>query len=132
MAQVEFPTAAAEPRSNGRPERTAPVVHLSGDDAVPRGLAVASAVTLRAVIVIGGIVLLALFAKRMMVVVIPVIVALLLATLLVPFARWLQSRGKKGAFLPAARAWSRQWRCGSRAPAILSISTGWQVSTNWG
>ena len=61
-------------------------MHIAGDDAVPRGLAVASAVTLRAVIVVGGIVLLALFAKRMMVVVLPVIVALLLATLLAPLA----------------------------------------------
>jgi predicted PurR-regulated permease PerM len=64
----------------------------AGDDAVPRGLAVASAVTLRTLIVVGGIVLLALFAKRMMVVVIPVIVALLLATLLSPLAHWLQTR----------------------------------------
>ena len=62
------------------------------DDAVPRGLAVASAVTLRLIIVIGGIVLLALFAKRMMVVVLPVIIALLLATLLAPLVRWLRER----------------------------------------
>ena len=94
MAQLEVPPAAAESRPNGRPEPGAqrPVVHIAGDDAVPRGLAVASAVTLRAVVVIGGIVLLALFAKRMMVVVIPVIVALLLATLLAPVAHWLRER----------------------------------------
>jgi putative heme transporter len=93
MAQLEVPPAAAEAHPNGRPEpprRTA----WAGDDAVPRGLAVASAITLRTLIVVGGIVLLALFAKLMMVVVIPVIVALLLATLLAPLARWL---GKKGA-----------------------------------
>ncbi len=94
MAQLEVPPAATESRPNGRPEPAGqrPVVHIAGDDAVPRGLAVASAVTLRAVIVIGGIVLLALFAKRMMVVVIPVIVALLLATLLAPLAHWLHVR----------------------------------------
>ena len=79
MAQLEVPPAAVEPRPNGRPEPPlpAPPARWAGDDAVPRGLAVASAVTLRTLIVVGGVVLLALFAKRMMVVVIPVIVALL-------------------------------------------------------
>src|SRR5918998_2816510 len=102
MAQVEVPSAGAEHRPNGRPERPVPVVHMAGDDAVPRGLAVASAVILRAAIVVGGIVLLALFAKRMMVVVIPVIIALLLATLLAPLARWLRSRGLRPALASAA------------------------------
>jgi putative heme transporter len=100
MAQLEVPPAA-EPRPNGRPGPAAPVVHLAGDDAVPRGLAVASAVTLRLAIVVGGIVLLALFAKRMMVVVIPVIIALLLATLLAPLARWLVRRGMPPALASA-------------------------------
>ncbi len=102
MAQVEVPPARAEQRPNGRAERPRPVVHLAGDDAVPRGLAVASAVILRAAIVVGGIVLLALFAKRMMVVVIPVIIALLLATLLAPLARWLRVRGFRPALASAA------------------------------
>src|SRR5918995_3574532 len=89
MAKLELPPAAVEP-PNGRHEpAAAPAPRWAGDDAVPRGLAVTSAVILRAAIVIGGIVLLALFAKRMMVVVIPVIVALLLATLLSPLACWL-------------------------------------------
>jgi predicted PurR-regulated permease PerM len=92
MAQLEVPPAAAEPHPNGRPQP--PRTAWAGDDAVPRGLAVASAITLRTLIVVGGIVLLALFAKLMMVVVIPVIVALLLATLLAPLARWL---GREGA-----------------------------------
>src|SRR5215213_8972630 len=92
MAQLEVPPVAVEPRAPARREPPAPP-RWSGDDAVPRGLAVASAVTLRVIIVVGGIVLLALFAKRMMVVVIPVIVALLLATLLAPLARWLRGRG---------------------------------------
>jgi putative heme transporter len=100
MAQLEVPPAA-ESRSNGRREPRAPVVHFAGDDAVPRGLAVASAVTLRAAIVIGGIVLLALFAKRMMVVVIPVIIALLLATLLAPLASWLRAKGARPALASA-------------------------------
>src|SRR4051794_21319156 len=91
MAQLEVPPAPAEPRA-GRRTAPAPPPRFAGDDAVPRGLAVASAVTLRVIIVLGGIVLLALFAKRMMVVVIPVIVALLLATLLTPLAHWLQRR----------------------------------------
>ncbi|HET8952274.1 MAG TPA: AI-2E family transporter [Solirubrobacteraceae bacterium] len=101
MAKLEVPPAA-EPRPNGRrPGPAVPVVHFAGDDAVPRGLAVASAVTLRAAIVVGGIVLLALFAKRMMVVVIPVIIALLLATLLAPLARWLRSKGAPPALASA-------------------------------
>jgi putative heme transporter len=94
MAQLEVPPAV-EPRE---PQENPP--RWAGDDAVPRGLAVASAVTLRVVIVIGGIVLLGLFAKRMMVVVLPVIIALLLATLLAPLAAWLRSK----RFRPAAAA----------------------------
>jgi predicted PurR-regulated permease PerM len=91
MAQLEVPPAAVEPRPNGRHEpAAAPPPRWSGDDAVPRGLAVTSAVTLRVIIVVGGIVLLALFAKRMLVVVLPVIIALLLATLLTPLAHWLR------------------------------------------
>src|SRR5215218_7052526 len=100
MAKLEVPPAALEPRANGQREAGAPTApRWAGDDAIPRGLAVASAVTLRTLIVVGGVVLLALFAKRMMVVVIPVIVALLLATLLLPLARWLQ---RKGAPAPLA------------------------------
>ena len=96
MAQLDVPPAA-ESRAEESPR---PAPRWAGDDAVPRGLAVASAVTLRVVIVVGGIVLLALFAKRMMVVVLPVIIALLLATLLAPMATWLRSR----RFPPAAAA----------------------------
>src|SRR5215210_6913719 len=90
MAQLEVPPVAPEPRASGRREPPSPPPRWAGDDAVPRGLAVASAVTLRVIIVIGGIVLLALFAKLMMVVVVPVIIAMLLATLLSPLSRWLQ------------------------------------------
>jgi predicted PurR-regulated permease PerM len=100
MAQLEVPPAAAEPQPNGRVEPP-PARVWAGDDAVPRGLAVASAITLRTLIVVGGIVLLALFAKRMMVVVIPVIVALLLATLLAPLACWLCKRGMRPALASA-------------------------------
>jgi predicted PurR-regulated permease PerM len=102
MAKLEVPPAALEPRANGQREAGAPTTpRWAGDDAVPRGLAVASAVTLRTLIVVGGVVLLALFAKRMMVVVIPVIVALLLATLLSPLARWLQRNGAPPALASA-------------------------------
>jgi predicted PurR-regulated permease PerM len=73
---------------------------IKGDDAVPRGLAVASAITLRVLIVAGGVILLAMAASRLMLVVLPVIISLLLATLLVPAARWLQERGWRPA--PAA------------------------------
>jgi len=76
---------------NGRAERPRPTL-LKGDDAVPRGLAVASAVTLRLAIVVGGVVLVAMGAARMMLVVLPVIVAVLLTTLLTPAFRWLLAR----------------------------------------
>ncbi len=97
MAQLQVPPVA-EPR----PETEEEAPRWAGDDAVPRGLAVASAVTLRVVIVVGGIVLLGLFAKRMMVVVLPVIIALLLATLLAPLATWLRAH----KFPPAAAAFA--------------------------
>jgi predicted PurR-regulated permease PerM len=104
MASLQAPQA--EHRSNGRAEPQ-PVARWAGDDAVPRGLAVTSAVTLRVLIVVGGIVLLALFAKLMMVVVVPLIIAVLLATLLAPLAGWLR-RHRLGpglsAFLPVVLA----------------------------
>jgi predicted PurR-regulated permease PerM len=72
-------------------------VLLKGDDAVPRGLAVASAVILRAIIVLAGVVIIALGAARMMLVILPVIISVLLATLLTPIARWLQAHGWRPA-----------------------------------
>jgi putative heme transporter len=78
--------------SDGHAERRPPRPLISGDDAVPRGLAVASAVTLRLIIVVGGIVLIALGAARLMMVVLPVIIAVLLTTLLAPLARRLEAR----------------------------------------
>jgi hypothetical protein len=71
---------------NGRAERPRPTL-LKGDDAVPRGLAVASAVTLRLMIVVGGLVLVALGAARLMLVVLPMIIAALLTTPLTPAER---------------------------------------------
>jgi predicted PurR-regulated permease PerM len=86
---------------NGRRENPpVPPAILKGDDAVPRGLAVASAITLRLLLVAGGVMLVALGAMRLMMVVLPVIISLLLATLLVPAARWLEARGWRPA--PAA------------------------------
>jgi predicted PurR-regulated permease PerM len=93
-------SAPVQTRStNGRAERPRPAL-LKGDDAVPRGLAVASAITLRLAIVVGGVVLVALGAARMMMVVLPVIIAVLLTTLLTPAFRWLRARGWRPA--PAA------------------------------
>jgi predicted PurR-regulated permease PerM len=89
MAQLEVPPSPSA-REAPAPEPSPP--RFAGDDAVPRGLAVTSAVTLRVIVVVGGIVLLGLFAKKMMVVVLPVIVAMLLATLLAPVAAWLRAR----------------------------------------
>jgi len=103
MARLEVPPAAAEPRRDPPdPPDPSSVPRWAGDDAVPRGLAVASAVTLRVIIVVGGIVLLALFAKRMFVVVLPVVIALLLASLLAPLARWLRGRKLSPALASAA------------------------------
>ena len=79
-----------------------PPALIKGDDAVPRGLAVASAITLRLLLVAGGVILLAMVASRLMLVVLPVIISLLLATLLVPAARWLEERRWRPA--PAAAA----------------------------
>src|SRR5215210_1255420 len=90
MASLETPPGVERP-SNGR-AAPQPPPRWAGDDAVPRGLAVASAVTLRVIVVVGGIVLLGLFAKLMMVVVVPVVIAMLLATLLAPVARALRRR----------------------------------------
>jgi predicted PurR-regulated permease PerM len=87
--------------TNGRAERPRPPL-MKGDDAVPHGLAVASAVTLRVGIVVGGLVLVALGASRIMMVVLPVIIAVLLTTLLTPGMRWLQAHRWRPA--PAAAA----------------------------
>jgi putative heme transporter len=87
--------------SNGRAHRPPPTL-LKGDESVPHGLAVASAITLRALIVLAGIVIVALGAARMMLVVLPVIISVLLTTLLLPLARRLQARRWRPA--PAALA----------------------------
>jgi predicted PurR-regulated permease PerM len=78
--------------TNGRAQREPPPSLIKGDDAVPRGLAVASAITLRALVVLAGVVILALGAARMMLVVLPVIIAVLLTTILAPLARRLEAR----------------------------------------
>jgi putative heme transporter len=97
MAQLEAPPPRFERED---PVPSPPPPRFAGDDAVPRGLAVTSAVTLRVIVVLGGIVVLGLFAKLMMVVVVPVIIALLLATLLQPMTHWLRTH----RFPPAAAA----------------------------
>jgi predicted PurR-regulated permease PerM len=105
MAQLEVPPAPAD-RDDARPSPPPPP-RFAGDDAVPRGLAVTSAVTLRVIVVVGGIVLLSLFAKKMMAVVLPVIIAVLLATLLAPVAAWLRAhrlRPTAAAILPVLLA----------------------------
>jgi predicted PurR-regulated permease PerM len=94
-------TLPAETRSR-RARRPVPPALIKGDDAVPRGLAVASAITLRVMIVVGGVVLLALGASRLMLVVLPVIIAILLTTLLVPGMRWLEAHRWRPAFAAAA------------------------------
>jgi predicted PurR-regulated permease PerM len=99
-APVQPPPRAQRP-ADGRPEPTPPP-RWKGDDAVPRGLAVASAVTLRVAIVLGGVIVIALAASRLMLLVLPVIIALLLTTLLTPVSRWLQRHHWRPA--PAALA----------------------------
>jgi len=80
--------------------RGADAPRWSGDDAVPRGLAVGSAVMLRLLIVFAGVLVFALAAQRLLLVVLPVLIAILLSTLLSPLARRLERRGLK----PAAAA----------------------------
>jgi predicted PurR-regulated permease PerM len=75
----------------------APPPYNPGDDAVPRGLAVASAITLRLLIVFTGIAVLALAAQRMLLVVLPLIISMLLTTMLRPIARWLERQGVRPA-----------------------------------
>jgi putative heme transporter len=88
--------------SNGRATPPTTPTLLKGDESVPRGLAVASAITLRALIVLAGIVIVAMGAAKLMLVVLPVIISILLATLLTPLARWLQAHRWRPA--PAALA----------------------------
>jgi predicted PurR-regulated permease PerM len=87
--------------ANGRAQPK-PVTHFKGDAAVPHGLAVASAITLRALIVLAGVLVIALGAARMMLVVLPVIISVLLTTLLSPLAGRLRARRWRPA--PAALA----------------------------
>ena len=94
-----LPADTRRATTNGR---TQPPALIKGDDAVPRGLAVTSAITLRLLVVVVGIVLLARGAAQLMMVVLPVIIALLLTTLLRPGARWLEARRWRPA--PAAAA----------------------------
>jgi putative heme transporter len=83
--------------SNGRMRR-APRSLLAGDDAVPRGLAVSSAIALRLLIVAGAIYFVGIAAGRLLLLVLPVVIALLLTTLLTPPANWL----RRHHFRPAA------------------------------
>jgi len=83
--------------SRGTTEGRRGVPRGPGEDAVPRGLAVASAVMLRLLIVVGGLALLALAAQRLLLVVMPFLIALLLSTLLSPLARRLERRGLPGS-----------------------------------
>ena len=99
MATTPFQPARS---ANGRAKPVRRTTAWKGDDAVPRGLAVASAVTLRALIVLAGVVIVALGAARMMLVVLPVIISVLLTTLLCPVASWLQAHRWRPA--PAAVA----------------------------
>jgi putative heme transporter len=95
-------TPLQSPRAaNGRVHPD-PASRFKGDDAVPRGLAVASAVTLRALIVLAGVLVVALGAARMMLVVLPVIISVLLTTLLSPVVGRLRARRWRPA--PAALA----------------------------
>src|SRR5215207_1457010 len=87
-------TVATPPRFNRGPteSRRAGAPRWAGDDAVPRGLAVASAVMLRLLIVLGGVALFGLAAQKLLLVVLPLLIAILLSTLLSPAARWLERR----------------------------------------
>src|SRR3954464_12753869 len=97
MAQPATAARDAAASSNGRagPVR-GPL--LAGDDAVPRGLAVTSAIALRLLVVAGAIYLVGTAAGGLLLLVLPVIIALLLTTLLAPPGNWL----RRHRFRPAA------------------------------
>lgn len=91
MARIDLdPTSVPSPPAAGP---AAPASRITGDDAVPHGLAVTAAVIVRLVVVLGGLYLLGWVVTRMLVVVLPLVVALLLATLFAPPARALERRG---------------------------------------
>ena len=96
MPDARTPTSAAG-AGNGRPLGR---LLLSGDDAVPRGIAVASAIAVRLFVLAGALYALGIVAGRLLLAVLPVVVAVLLATLLAPGARRLERRGLRPA--PAA------------------------------
>ena len=90
------PAVGPQPESSGRPAANGrPVARLwlAGDEAVPRGIAVASAVALRLFILAGALYALGIVAGKLLLAVLPVVVAVLLATLLSPLARRLERRG---------------------------------------
>lgn len=62
-------------------------------EGVPRGLAVAAAITWRVLLLAAAVVAVGYVAGKLLLVVVPVIVALLLSTLLVPLAHRLRDRG---------------------------------------
>jgi predicted PurR-regulated permease PerM len=96
MPDARTPTSAGG-ADNGRPLGR---LLLAGDDAVPRGIAVASAIALRLFILTGALYALGIVAGRLLLAVLPVVVAVLLATLLAPPARRLERQGLRPA--PAA------------------------------
>ena len=90
------PTRRVDERARARTPTRGPL--LAGDDAVPRGLAVTSAIALRLLIVAGAIYLVGIAAGGLLLLVLPVVIALLLTTLLTPPANWL----RRHHFRPAA------------------------------
>ena len=85
MARAQSATKAP---ANGRPRA------LDGaPDGVPRGLAVAAAITWRVLVLAAAALAVGYAAGKLLLVVVPVVVALLLATLLVPLAHRLRDRG---------------------------------------
>src|SRR4051812_15421233 len=99
MERMQLPDrlAAQAGERNGAQGARRPPVPLAGDDAVPRGLAVTSAVVVRVAIVGGGLYLAGLVALKLLVLVIPMVCSLLLTTLFEPPTRYLRLRGWRPA-----------------------------------
>ena len=85
MARAQSATKAP---ANGRPRALD-----RAPDGVPRGLAVAAAITWRVLVLAAAALAVGYAAGKLLLVVVPVAVALLLATLLVPLAHRLRDRG---------------------------------------
>ncbi|HWT26205.1 MAG TPA: AI-2E family transporter [Solirubrobacteraceae bacterium] len=103
MPEASTPTPAGPPPVRPQGEAPSPAINgrpltrlwLAGDDAVPHGIAVASAIALRLFVLAGALYALGIVAGKLLLAVLPVVVGVLLATLLTPLAGRLRRAGAR-------------------------------------